>query len=237
MNKKTCIIYNSWSDMIRDLPAEMAGQLMQAILAYAFDDEEIVLEDPALSSMLKMIKKKLDEDSRSYEKKVERVNDAREKRQQKSDNFQTENRLKSECNQTENRLKSDSNQTENRLKSDSNQTEVNSVSDSVSVSVSDNKKERGSAPRFSPPSVEDVRLYCQERHNGIDPNAFVDFYASKGWKIGKETMKDWKAAVRTWERRETSVPETARSGTKKQENFPQREYDFEALERQLIRNY
>lgn len=56
--------------------------------------------------------------------------------------------------------------------------------------------------RFSPPTVDEVREYCQERNNGIDSAAFVDFYASKGWKVGSQPMKDWKAAVRTWERRD-----------------------------------
>lgn len=56
--------------------------------------------------------------------------------------------------------------------------------------------------RFTPPSIEEVRTYCLERKNGINAEQFIDFYTSKGWKIGKETMKDWKAAVRTWERRD-----------------------------------
>ena len=56
--------------------------------------------------------------------------------------------------------------------------------------------------RFVKPSVEEVREYCNERRNRVDPEAFVDFYASKGWKVGKEPMKDWRAAVRTWERRD-----------------------------------
>jgi hypothetical protein len=51
-----------------------------------------------------------------------------------------------------------------------------------------------------PPDIEDVRAYCKERNNNIDPEAFMDFYTAKGWRIGKEPMKDWKAAVRTWER-------------------------------------
>lgn len=58
------------------------------------------------------------------------------------------------------------------------------------------------AKRFIPPTVDEVASYCQERGNGIDPEAFVDFYASKGWMVGKNPMKDWKAAVRTWERSE-----------------------------------
>lgn len=58
----------------------------------------------------------------------------------------------------------------------------------------------GKAKRFVPPTVEEVESYCSERGNGIDAQSFIDFYESKGWMIGKNKMKDWKAAVRTWER-------------------------------------
>lgn len=54
--------------------------------------------------------------------------------------------------------------------------------------------------RFTPPTVEDVESYCRERGNAVDAQRFVDFYASKGWKVGNAGMKDWHAAVRTWER-------------------------------------
>jgi DNA-binding HxlR family transcriptional regulator len=68
----------------------------------------------------------------------------------------------------------------------------------------DNKPDkRGeTARRFSPPSIEDVENYCKERNNGVNPQQFVDFYESKGWKVGNQTMKDWKACVRTWEQRD-----------------------------------
>lgn len=56
-------------------------------------------------------------------------------------------------------------------------------------------------PRFVPPSVDEVRAYCRERKNGIDPALFVDFYEARGWNAGKGKMRDWKAAVRTWEKR------------------------------------
>lgn len=54
--------------------------------------------------------------------------------------------------------------------------------------------------RFSPPSLDDVKTYCEERDNHVDPVRFVNFYEMKGWQVGKEKMKDWKAAVRTWEK-------------------------------------
>lgn len=51
-----------------------------------------------------------------------------------------------------------------------------------------------------PPSLEEVRSYCVERRNGIDPQGFLDYYEARGWRLGKTPMKDWKAAVRTWEK-------------------------------------
>lgn len=63
--------------------------------------------------------------------------------------------------------------------------------------------------RFVPPSVEDVKTYCQERNNGIDPQSFIDYYEARGWMVGKSKMKDWRAAVRNWEnRRKADTPKT-----------------------------
>jgi len=62
------------------------------------------------------------------------------------------------------------------------------------------------ATAFHPPTVEEVEKYCKERRNSVDPARFVDFYASKGWFIGKNKMRDWKAAVRTWERDDSARP-------------------------------
>lgn len=53
--------------------------------------------------------------------------------------------------------------------------------------------------RFLKPTLEEVQQYCQERNNKVNPQSFIDFYESKGWYVGKNPMKDWKAAVRTWE--------------------------------------
>lgn len=80
---------------------------------------------------------------------------------------------------------------------------------------------------FVRPSVEEVRAYCNERNNSVDPQTFVDFYAAKGWKVGSASMKDWKACVRTWEKREQPKP-------KKQSFSNQRNYDFAELEKKLL---
>ena len=60
--------------------------------------------------------------------------------------------------------------------------------------------------RFKKPTLDEVKNYCILRNNNIDAEAFIDFYESKNWQIGKNKMKDWKACVRTWERRETKKP-------------------------------
>lgn len=61
---------------------------------------------------------------------------------------------------------------------------------------------RGKQPtrRFTPPTLEEVTDYCDKRCNSIDPERFMDYYTANGWMVGKNRMKDWKAAIRTWER-------------------------------------
>lgn len=68
-----------------------------------------------------------------------------------------------------------------------------------------NKKEEdkdnnnSTASRFQIPSLEDVRDYCRMRGNSVDPQQFIDYYSANGWRVGKNPMKDWRAAIRTWE--------------------------------------
>ena len=194
--KKTCIIYDSWNDVIQNLPNEMAGELIKGLLGYAFDGAEFDTDNPAINAILQMMKAKVDENSAKYQEKVDRMGSARNKQNQKSD----------------------SNQSDISQKSDSNQSEIKSVSeyesvsdnDSVNESVNDNgyptdTKKRGA--RFVKPTIDQVRDYCTERGNNVDPEVFMDYYESNGWKVGKNPMKDWKASVRTWERRDRASPQ------------------------------
>ena len=92
-------------------------------------------------------------------------------------------------------------------------TPIPDINTDINTDILDNTKDTtvGAKPRrnFVAPSVEEVSVYCKERNNGIDPQSFIDFYDSKGWMIGKNHMKDWKAAVRTWERRHGGEPAAA----------------------------
>ena len=68
-----------------------------------------------------------------------------------------------------------------------------------------NKKER-----FKKPTLDEVKNYCILRNNNIDAESFIDFYESKNWQIGKNKMKDWKACIRTWERRDITKQSTSK---------------------------
>lgn len=64
---------------------------------------------------------------------------------------------------------------------------------------------------FTKPTIDEIQDYCIERNNNINANQFYDYYESNGWKVGKNSMKDWKAAVRTWERSEYRKPNSKKN--------------------------
>lgn len=69
----------------------------------------------------------------------------------------------------------------------------------------ENRADKPPRSHFVPPSVDEVRAYCAERQNGVDAECFVDFYTANGWKQARgKSIVDWRAAVRTWEKRETA---------------------------------
>jgi hypothetical protein len=70
------------------------------------------------------------------------------------------------------------------------------------IIIHNNNTVNTTVKRFSPPTSDEVTAYCLERNNSIDGQHFVDWYTTKGWMVGKNKMKDWKAAIRTWEKRD-----------------------------------
>lgn len=74
------------------------------------------------------------------------------------------------------------------------------------MSREEKSREEKREKRFVAPSVEDVRDYCSSQSLDVDAERFVDYYSSKGWKVGKSPMKDWRAAARNWARRDSSKP-------------------------------
>ena len=137
------------------------------------------------------------------------------------------NRKRRENAQKGGRPRADANQNETKAKPNVNQTETKPKPKEKEKEKEKEKVKEKNTKREKP-TVEEVRAYCLERGNGIDAQTFWDFYESKGWLVGKSPMKDWRACVRTWEKRKhdrkgaTFLPAT------------QQKYDFAEIERALV---
>lgn len=92
-------------------------------------------------------------------------------------------------------------------------TSINTVINTVS------KNEGTKAPRFIKPTFEEISAYCAERGNRVDPERFLAYYESNGWKVGRNPMKDWKAAVRNWERNSFSSGATKPAASSRETGF------------------
>ena len=84
---------------------------------------------------------------------------------------------------------------------------LNNKSDKKQTTINNNKQIKINN-KFNKPKIEDVKIYCLERKNNVDAEMFIDHYESNGWKVGKNKMKDWKASIRTWEKRSYKKPTT-----------------------------
>lgn len=73
-----------------------------------------------------------------------------------------------------------------------------SINNKENIIINNNIKEK--SIKFKKPTIEEIKQYCSERNNKIDAEHFYDYYESNGWKVGRNSMKDWKATIRTWER-------------------------------------
>ncbi len=110
-------------------------------------------------------------------------------------------------------------------------TEIEYVNENTDVTVT---RKRGSGGKgFTRPTIEEVTAYCQERHNSVDPKTWIDYYTANGWKVGSNSMKDWRASVRTWEKRERDNPRVGKPRKPtNMGNFTERSYsdaDIDAL--------
>lgn len=161
------------------------------------EDARVKPTDPAINAIFQMIKARLDADAELYAAKCAKNKAIANERQRTLTNVNGR---------------------------------IPNVTDNDNDNDKDIKDKKENIKRksiFVRPSIEEVRAYCNERNNSVDPQTFVDFYAAKGWKVGSASMKDWKACVRTWEKREQPKP-------KKQSFGNQRNYDFAELEKKLL---
>ena len=219
MDKKSFIIYQNWAEIIKRLPIEDAGELIQAICNYK-TESAFTISNPYITAIFEgQIKPKLDEDAIKYAETIQRRSEAGKKGMYNRWNKASEDNKS---------ITNDNKAITNDNKRITNITDT--VTDTVTVTDTNNKRVRAV---FKPPTIEEVKAYCQERNNKVNAESFIDFYESKGWMVGKNKMKDWKACVRTWEQRVNQKTAT----NPKIHNFDERnDYDFDELEKRLARN-
>ena len=193
MCRDSFVLYADSLDILDLLTDEQAGQLFRAVRNYVKGDELPEL-DKVTQVAFVPIKNHLDRDAEKYEQicKKRREVGALGGRPRKEPKGSEENQ----------KVLAETKRFLEKPKKPEPVPVPEPVPEPVPVpdidSIGDKSpKRRG---RFTPPSIEEVREYCIERGNGIDPERFVTFYQSKGWLIGKNKMKDWRAAVRNWER-------------------------------------
>ena len=224
MKKETFLFYADWLNVIRDLPSEVQLEVYQAIAEYAIYDNLIELK-PLAKVAFGFIKQTIDRDTQKYisisEKRSEagkrggrplKNNELKESNEKQKKQLLSEKSKKSNCPLNDNDNDNDISFLEKKKqKSDATVSDLveNENSESPLETLQAPKEQSGGGrKRFTIPTPEEVQAYCNERNNGISGQQFYDFYSSKGWRVGSQPMKDWKAAVRTWEirRKDQSPP-------------------------------
>ncbi len=219
-DKKSFVMYESWGAAIEKMSNEQAGELIKAIYAYQ-KDPDAVPEDPALAFVFELIKQQLDADSQRYKEACAARSEAGKKGGRPKANASDKKQMvsaeskKSKCFSEKAKKADNDNEYDNDLKKE------NTI---------DGVKEK----RFAPPTLENVREYCREMgYTNVDAERFIDFYTSNGWMVGKNRMKDWKAAVRNWDRREKNPQrqDGAAEVAKKNRfhNLEEHGYDYDAM--------
>ena len=261
----------AWLQAICMFELEAAGRLFLAVITYAATGEEPALSGPEMA-VFTVIAQVLREDAElSAMKSAAGAQGGRpkkkrsEKKQCFSEEYDSEKQCflnEKQCFSEENggkkqcfftppeapegpRIKAlDSMPAATEEKEDAEAPTDTHIDTSIDTNNTNNYRENrnDSKKRFAVPTVEEVDAYCRERGNNVDAQRFVDFYASKGWRIGKEPMRDWRACVRTWERNGRDRVDVSGSGpvrpakTVAAQQYSQRDYsdeDEEALARML----
>ena len=234
------VFYRSFFEAIALLPEDKQAAAYRAICGYALNGEADT-SDSLIAMVLTLVKPQLD----ANEKR--RANGSKGGRPSENDKptdtgkVQCEKPMVYDAPPTSKPIVSDDAQKEKPMVSESTAEEKPMVLDdapaekpnvnvNVNVNANVNGKEKNARAKI-PPDIECVRDYIREKGYHVNAEAFVNHYSSNGWMVGKSKMRDWQAAVRTWESREkTKAPPTGNRFN----NFPQRDYDYDDLERQLL---
>lgn len=117
----------------------------------------------------------------------------------------------------------------NNIDIKNNQNDIKLISTQEKIRKEKIREDKITTMRFTPPSIEEVKAYCNERGNNVDPQTFVDFYEAKGWMVGSNRMKDWRACVRTWEKNRVDRGRGKQNPALNYKQNPISDTDFNAL--------
>lgn len=212
MAKPGVMFYFDVRPCIKRLDINEKGRLFEAILDYA--EFGIVPDlDGALGVAWDFIQPKLDRDADRYDKQLEQKQYAVFSREVRKNggNQVSFDEWKSLSDIERDRLISADTERYPTTTSNPSLQPQPQTTTSTDNGINADKPPRS---RFVPPNVDEVRAYCTEKGYTLDADRFVDYYTSNGWKVGKNPMKDWRAAVRTWNTKEQDkpVPKNQESG-------------------------
>lgn len=216
MDKSSFLMYIDWNDMIEELDDQSRGQLLLAIMRYQ-SGAELPEMDIGAKVAFAQIRNQFRKDEEKYSRTVANRSAAGKLGGRPKANASAEKQKKQMLFE-----ESSTKQTEAKKADNVN------VNDNV---LKENTLKGVKEKRFAPPTPENVRGYCREMgYTNVDAERFVDFYASKDWMVGKNRMKDWKAAVRNWARQDQS-PVAKKAAAKKNafQNFEDRGTDYDAM--------
>lgn len=197
--KKSFVLYHDIREPLEMLDDAERGRLFSAILNYSEFGELPDFSGP-LRMAFAFIRTALDRDSEKWEDKRQKRVEAGRAGGIRSGEVRKQNQA-NEANASESK-QTKQNQANQAVPVPAPVPAPVPVPDNVNVieEIDADKPPRSTA--FTPPTVEEVAAYCQERKNNIDPQGFVDYYEASEWKRGNTKIKDWRACVRTWERKE-----------------------------------
>lgn len=201
-DKKSFVLYCDYRQHFELLPPEDQGSLLMAIFDYVETGAEPSLE-PIPMMAFSFIRAQLDRDLKKYEETCKRRAEAgRRSGEARRNKAEQEGTKRTNVQFVQQHEQEGTKRTDN-VNGNGNGNGNGNVNGNVINLYRGNSDElpgEKKQTRFTPPTVEEVRAYCRERGNSVNPETFVDFYTGKGWMVGKNKMKDWKAAVRTWEK-------------------------------------
>lgn len=200
------IFYESFRDAIRGLPAETQLLLYNAITDYALYDEVSDFgNDGIAKGFFALMRPQIDANNRRRDVGARGGRPVKSSAQEPNEN-QSETDAEPNDNQSKTNVKPSDNL--DVTKAEPNAKEKAKEKAKENAKEKAKKKECCAEPprRFTKPTVDEIQAYCRERGNAVDPQRFFDFYEAKGWRVGNQPMKDWQAAVRTWEGRDSARP-------------------------------